>query len=84
MVRKSQPRTAPPTFRLRIWQPDGDLWFVDPTELRQAIAASGASEEQMQRKMGQGYGKLADALAGKSIGRYSVALIEWGLLPTEA
>lgn len=70
-----------PQIKMPFWQRDGKLWYAEEADLRDAIQSSGVSELELKRKLGAGYDELLAALEGKRLGSWTVAHIEWGLLP---
>lgn len=80
MARRSSYDWSP---EFTFWKRDGRQWYCEKADLEAAIAASDVTEEHQRRRMGQGFGLIARALAGERLTYFQVSMIEYSLKPDD-
>lgn len=71
--------TSRPRIEKTFWKRDGDLYYVEPTELKREIENCGNSDYVIQKRMGVGYKYISELFEGKRIDGWAAAHVEWGI-----
>lgn len=72
-----------PNLFLPLWRTDGKFFYASPSDLQDAIDASGQTINEITARLGPGRVYLQTLLQGGKIGLQAALLIEWGLTPRE-
>jgi hypothetical protein len=72
------------TFHFPIWTESEGFFTAEKSRLEAILKACGATDEEIQRRMGHGYDLLGCALDGVRLTQYEVQHVEWGIRGSSA